>query len=116
MDIVVAGGTVGKSTSSSRTVLTTKILLNFDTTNLDESQSGWTTLAPLPRSLYGPRASLVEDKMRVAGGDEVDDRGRGDYRNEVNTLTFSFKVGFVFTILGKSRNTSTAEAIFASTV
>ena len=72
----MAGGTVGRSTSSSKTVLV-----------MVHPWNGWTPMASLPRSLYGPRASLVEDKMRVVGGQE-DDRGRGDYRNEVKNIIF----------------------------
>ena len=64
-----------KSRSSTNTVLA-----------LLAGKKTWTSLASLPRNLYGSRASLVEDKMRVVGGQE-EEGGEGDYRNEVKPLT-----------------------------
>ena len=65
---------MGKGIGSSNTVLT-----------LLAGKKAWTPLASLPRSLYGSRASLVEEKMRVVGGQQGEEGAEGDYRNEVKT-------------------------------
>ena len=74
--LVVAGGRVGKSRSSSNTVLT-----------LLAGTKAWTPLASLPTSLFGSRASLVGDNMRLVGGEDE----QGGYRNEVKKHAFQIQ-------------------------
>ena len=72
---------MGKGIGSSNTVLT-----------LLAGKKAWTPLASLPRSLYGSRASLVEEKMRVVGGQQGEEGAEGDYRNEVKISLISCSI------------------------
>ena len=48
---------------------------------LTPGEAAWTEIAPLPRKLYAPRASLVGARMRLTGGNSTD--SEIDYRAEV---------------------------------